>query len=1134
MDAIELGRQRAAALHADLVTQGCDPWKPMDIARLAAASLGIDEVLPLPKGSPLLAASRAKYDPRSHSIVYEDCGDSFLNAFLIGHEVGHAALGDDRIPCAALELDPARPSEAAPVGEERVADYSSKSRREIQMDLFSRELLMPRSLLRRLHLEGMTAAAIAAALGAPYDAVAQQLLDALLLPEVVLDDDEIDRFPLNERQERAATHSGKAFLLEAGPGTGKTKTLVGRVAHLVDVLKEDPRTIAVLTYSNKAAGELSARIAAKAPEAAAAMWIGTFHAFGLNLVRQFHRELNFEREPRLLDRAEAIDLMLSRVAGLDLTHYRDLYDPTDKLRDLLNAISRAQDEVVLAPRYAELIDEMLARDGSATMRERTAKAKEVAAVYASYSDIKRQSGRIDFGDLVALPTDLLERRSDIAATLRGTFKHILVDEYQDVNRASVRLLQQLTDGGRNLWCVGDVRQSIYRFRGASSFNLGQFDSDDFPNGERGHLTVNYRSHEEIVDVYSAFAEDIAVAGATPAHLEAFRGKSGHGVEFRHVVGDKQREIDGVADSVEAMRASGYAYSDQALLCSGNDRLAEIGQGLESRGIPVLYLGSLFERPEVKDLLAWLSLLVDPRAMALARGTGAAGIALDLADVAAIAASLRDNESAPLAWLTEHPKGLSDAGKVSVAAYASLLAGFDAASDPWNALSRMILDRCRYAADIAGATDVAGRAKGIAIWQFMNFVRSQPRGRPGAIAAMLDRIRRLVRLSDDRDLRQIPAAASGIDAVRLMTMHGSKGLEFPVVHIPGMNLNTLPNSPSAPPCPPPDGMIAGTEERGREITDREHREEQQCLFYVALSRARDRLFLYAASQTASGASRQASPFVARLGGGLISSKPHPVICGSAHVEPPVAVKFQGAVLFSQSELGLYERCPRRFFYTHILKLGGRRATTPYEDMHDLVRLATREMIRFPIAPTDSASLAALVDQLWSASPLEDFPAGAAYRPLADELIRRFAAKGGTAGCAAAPAYSFSVAGATVRVEADYLIGEGTGGAVLRQIRTGHRTGTEMDKSAAVMVPVLARASGAMPCDTEIIFLSDDMVEPLELTPIKLKNRRATLEDNVAKILAGDYPFAEKTRNCPKCPAFFHCGPVTPGPVEKKFA
>lgn len=1133
MDAVELGRQTAASIHAELIEKGCDPWDPMAIVRAAAKLRDIDEITALPPGSPLLAG-QASYDPQSNSIQYEESGDAFLNAFRIGHEVGHATLGDDRLPDEACAVDPERSSEAAPDGENRVADYSRKSRREVQMDLFSRELLMPRPFVRDLHLGGMTAETIAQRLGAPYGAVAQQLLDALLLPPVEPADDKADVYPLNERQETAARHRGEAFLLEAGPGTGKTKTLVGRVCNLVEGEKgEDPRGIVVLTFSNKAAGELSTRIAARAPDAAAAMWIGTFHAFGLNLIRRLHGEFDFKREPRLIDRTEAVELMLDKVPDLELDHYRDLLDPTDKLRDLLAAISRAQDEVVLAPRYAELVEAMLDADDGEDMQARVVKAREVARAYSLYSEIKKTRQLVDYGDLIALPTDLLERRPDIAQTLRQEYPHLLVDEYQDVNRASVRLLQSLSAGGRNLWCVGDIRQSIYRFRGASSFNLAQFDTVDFPNGSRDQLVVNYRSREEIVDAYSAFAGEMPAMGGTPVDLKAFRGASGHAPEFRYVVGDNDREIDAIADAIETMCQDGFRYRDQALLCSGNDRLAKLGAGLEARGIPILYLGSLFERPEVKDLLTWLSLLIDRRAMGVARGTGAAGLALSLADVAAVANALRDDESAPMAWAASPPDGLSSEGKAVAAGYARLLQGFDGNSDPWGTLARLLLDRTRLAADVANAGDVAGRARGIAIWQFMNFVRAQPGQREGAIGALLERIRRLVRLSDDSDLRHIPQAASGIDAVRLMTMHGSKGLEFPVVHIPGMALSTLPRSPKAPACPPPDGMIAGATERGRAVTDREHAEEQECLFYVALSRARDRLFLYSPNQNAGGAKRQASPFIKRLGEGLVSTSVVPAQYSVATDEPPIPVRYVGDPIFWQNALGLYERCPRRFFYTHILKLGGRRITTPYEGLHDVVREAMAELRGTPGTPT-AAGLKALVDRHWAASPLATLPTGLAYRPLADELVARFVRRREDGAPVEVAPLTLTIGGAEIRVEADYAFRQSDGRITLRQVQTGHLRSSVMKDSAVVRALLFATHQSASNCTAEILFLSDDACEGLDLTDKVLNNRRTKLAGVIAKILAGAFPTDPSTRTCPKCPAFFTCGAVPKGEFEKSFA
>lgn len=1129
MDAVELARQKAARLHATVVEAGVDSWLPLEIVAAAAHASDIKEITGLKPGSALLNGARAKFDPQSRSILHEDTGDAFLTAFLIAHELGHAVLGDDRLHYAACEVDPARSSETAPDGEERVADYSRKSRREVQMDLFARELLLPRSVARELHLAGMTASEIAERLGASFAAVAQQLLDALLLPAVTLTVDTEDELPLNERQGQAALHEGSAFLLEAGPGTGKTKTLVGRVCDLVERRKVDPRRIVVLTFSNKAAGELSERIARRVPDAAAAMWIGTFHAYGLNLVRKYHAALGFTREPGLLDKAEAIALMLDRVPALALNHYRDLLDPTDKLRDLLSGISRAQDEVVLADDYSVLVEAM-SKGGTATA-EQVDQLREVARAYRSYRDAKMLLNRIDFGDLLTLPTHLLETRPDIAVQVCAEVGHILVDEYQDVNRASVRLLQQLQEHGPDLWCVGDIRQSIYRFRGASSFNLAQFDNGDFKDAKRAQLDVNYRSRKEIVEAYSAFAQEMPVPGSTSVHLEAHRGASGHPVEFRHIVGTKPAEIDGIADAIIEMRDSGFAFRDQAVLCSGNDRLAEIGAGLEARNIPVLYLGSLFERPEVKDLLTWLSLLIDRRAMGLARVQSAPGFTMPLADVFAISEALGPNISPPLSWLADH-SALSEEGSVAVSSYAALFEGLGPSSPPWDTLARFMLDRSRIAADIASAGAVPSRARGIALWQLMNYVRAQPQNSYGAIPALLERIRHLVRLSDDRDLRHLPQSASGIDAVRLMTMHGSKGLEFRVVHLPGMTKGTLPRGAQPPACPPPDGMIEGASGHGREITDREHKEEQQCLFYVALSRARDRLFLYSPNRDIADKKRNPSDFINRLGSAVTRSVLTARDYGVDGADRPVTIEYLGQPAFRQSELSLFERCPRRFFYTHVLKLGGRRTSTAYENMHEVVRAAMRELLDIRSEALDAATVTAVTDRHWSASTLAAAASGPAYRPLTDELVARFVTMRAEGTSAAGETLSFMSAGASVHVDYDYGIIDSRGGIILRQVQTGHRRKTVM-AGATIMSPLLAALAATPRRETELIFLADGIRERMALDDDDVTKRRVAIEKIVTDIMAGRFATKASVRTCPKCPAFFTCGAVPAGAMKKKF-
>ena len=408
MDGIELARQAAAELHGQAVASGLDPWRSYEFVAAEANRRGLD-VEPTARGAAVLNNGRAAFIPEDRLILHENVGSPFEQAYLVAHEIGHAELGDGPDIEATYKIDPARSAEPSPVGIDRVVDYGRRQRREIQMDLFAREFLLPRPFVRKLHLEdGLTTSAIAARLGAPFEVVAQQLLDALLLPPVTPkpEEERVER-PLNLLQATAAGHRGSAYLLEAGPGTGKTQTLTARVEGLLDD-DIDPRRILLLTFSNKAAGEMAERIALKRKDAAAAMWIGTFHAFGLDLIRRFHTELGLPKDPRMMDRTEAVELLEQKFPRLDLVHYRNLYDPTQVIADMLTAISRAKDEVVDEKKYAELAESMRRKATGTEDMKAAERALEVARVYEAYETLKRQAHCVDFGDLVSMPVRLLE------------------------------------------------------------------------------------------------------------------------------------------------------------------------------------------------------------------------------------------------------------------------------------------------------------------------------------------------------------------------------------------------------------------------------------------------------------------------------------------------------------------------------------------------------------------------------------------------------------------------------------------------------------------------------------------------------------------------------------------------------
>lgn len=1133
MTTIEAARQTAASFHERAVTAGKIPEQPYTFALAEAMRRGV-EVERVPVGDVRLRGGRAVYDPDALLILHEDAADEFTEAFLVSHEIGHIELGGEFEVSVAVDPDPERAAEAAPIGRERVVDYNRRERREVQADVFGREFLLPRSLVRQLHVDqGETATTIAARFHAPFAVVAQQLFDALLLPPIQLNAPVAGgEKPLNADQLAASRHLGTPYLLEAGPGTGKTQTLVERVEYLLSQ-GVDAGRILVLTFSNKAAAELTERVLSRRPDATA-IWIGTFHAFGLDLIRRFHDRLGLPSDPRLMDRAEAVELLEEEIPRLGLVHFNNLWDPSLQLREILAAISRANDEVVDAATYRQYAE--ATRAAAKTPKDiRTAeRILEVAAVYTAYEARKKERGCVDFGDLVSAPVRLCEGDPEVRSHLTARYEHILVDEFQDVNRSSVRLLKSLAGDGRNLWVVGDAKQSIYRFRGASAFNMRRFGTADFPGGSRGRLTINYRSVEEITKAFVEFARTGMRVAEKDVTLTANRGSGGSKPEYIAVhSGDE--EITAVAENILQLRATGHSLRKQAVLCSGVDRLSRIATGLEALGIPVLYLGSLFERDEIRDLLSLLSLIVDRRAMGLVRVGTTASFPMSLSDVAAILAHLRENTTEPLGWTKQIDAiaGMSAAGISSLQKIAALLCGFQPSVAPWTALAAILLDRTRIAADMALATDSRTRSQAVAIWQLMNFVRAR-RGGPAAypITRLLDAIRRMVLLADERDLRQLPVAAQGIDAVRIMTIHASKGLEFPVLHLPGMTSAAMPRSATlGASIPPPDGMIEGAEGSGVEAALEAHVEEQECLFFVALSRAQDRLFVYSPTKKANGHNLPRSPFIDSLGTAITQHHAKPVMTLPPVPEDrSVAVAFEGILTITDFQLGLFERCARRFLYTHILQVGGRRTESGFMKMHT----AVQELVDWLSSDLESdpttAEVDARLDEAWKSAGPADHASSEGLRRIARRMIAFYLQRRRGHKRVPPPALRFVTEHGHIVVNPDQALSNSVGTITLRRVKTRHHSSEDED-SLATAAFKLAADGHASGYTLELLYLTDDVIAPVDLSPRVLSNRRASVADALRNIGEGRFP-TERSLTCARCPCFFICGALPEGTLTTK--
>lgn len=1136
MDAFEPVRISAMELHEEVVAAGADPLDAMSLVHGALRRREL-ELHWLSPEDPALKGARALLDEQSGTVFCENVGAPGERAAFVAHELGHDAVHSGSSTCCVTDIDASRSTESAPVGLQRVEDYGARERRELQANVFAREFLLPRGTARRLFVdERMGASAIAERTGLAKNLVRQQLFDALLLPAQSTEEPEErtqDRPPRPDpSQDRAASHRGSAFQLQAGPGTGKTRTLVKTV---LSMLAEGvhPTAILILTFSNRAAGELSERIAAAAPSDAGRIWIGTFHAFGLDLVRRFHDQLGLPAEPALFDRSDAIEVLQEILPTLPLVHYRNLWDPAMVLREIVGAISRAKDELADPARYRALADAMLRSAADAEDRKAAEKCLEVAHVYDLYEQAMRDRGAVDFGDLIMRPALLLESDAGLRAAVQLRHRHVLVDEYQDVNRASTRLLKAVAGDGKRLWVVGDARQSIYRFRGASSANMAAF-GREYPDAKADQLSISYRSTKEIVDVVVGIAPKMgASTGMLELSLTADRGVGPGRPQIRSY-GTAEDEAAGVAASVRELEASGVRLRDQAVLCRTNTRLNEIALALEARGIPVLHLGSLFEREEIRDLLAFLSLAVGPFGDALARVGAMPRYDLTIQDVYLATRRLRELEQPALGVLASLADlaGLSTEGAAGLRRLAADFEGVRPESSAWEILSNYLLDRSNLVREIAEYQSVAERMRGIAIWQFLNFVREQnPFGTGLPAQRVLNRVRQLVLLAEERDLRQVPAAALHLDAVRLMTVHGSKGLEFEAVHIPGLTTASFPSSYRGQRCPPPAGMIQDSELSVSEEAKRSHEREEECLFFVAVSRARTHLILHHYRLTAGGKNRTPSRFLSWLNSAFAIEVKKP---GTLPLPPnapkpsPIIVTRPENWHVTDSQLAAYENCPRRYFYTYLLGLGAARQATAFSRTHDCIYevIGWLAQARRDGDPSREAAEAAF-DAIWQERGPVDHGFAADYRRLASRLIGALVRASAGRRFRDAEPLAIELSNGRVVVEPSEMTELPDGSVVLRRIRTGQKRSDEYDRLDYALYHMAGQAQFGKRYAVEALHLVDDLVEVVTITSQKMANRQTRSEELLAALNAGWFPTELDPVTCPRCPHFFICAATAKG-------
>ncbi len=600
---------------------------------------------------------------------------------------------------------------------------------------------------------------------------------------------------LNDMQREAVLHRGGPLLILAGAGSGKTLVLTRRIAHLIKEQGEAPSSILALTFTNKAAGEMKERVEAILEGSLHDLWIGTFHSIGLKILRAEHHHIGLPKNFTIYDDADQLSLIKVCIdrAGLD----RDFFTP----RRVQSYIDACKNEGL----FPEDVD-----------TPHNEYETRLLTLYRVYQEELGKNGAVDFGDLIIKPIRLFKENIDLLQRYKQRFRHILVDEFQDTNRAQYRLIRLILNEEENLWVVGDDDQSIYGWRGAEIRNILNLE-DDFPSLSTIRLEQNYRSTRNILNA----------ANSVIAYNSMRRGKSlwtenAEGDRIRYLLlDDEHEEARWVGTTILDLVKDGRSLNEFAVFYRTNAQSRVIEESFIRLGIPYEIVGGVrfYERKEIKDILAYVKSVLnhlDSQSILRIINTPQRGIGR-----ATITKAEGVARSYNLTLYEGFRKGLelgvfgTRVGE-SIRGFIGLIDSLrgDADLSPSLFLDRILVSTGYL--DMLEREEEEERIENIR--EFISAAKDFEDTNPeGDIYDFLDHVSLV---------RDIDLYSGYSNRVTLMTLHSAKGLEFPVVFIVGMEEGLFPHS--------------------RSIDDKEIEEERR-LCYVGITRAKERLYLTSARE-----------------------------------------------------------------------------------------------------------------------------------------------------------------------------------------------------------------------------------------------------------------------------------------------
>lgn len=737
----------------------------------------------------------------------------------------------------------------------------------------------------------------------------------------------IDLSKLNAEQREAVVHGKGPLLIVAGAGTGKTTVITQRIAYLIEKGLAKPEEILAVTFTEKAAGEMEERVDGLLPYGYVNLWVLTFHSFCERVLRDYALDIGLPADFKVLDQTSGWLLMRQNLDKFKLNYYKPLGNPTKFIQALISHFSHCKDQEVYPEEYLEHADSIKTRDDLPESQE-AERIREVADAYHVYQKILLDNGYLDFGDLINYCLKLFKKRPLILNKYREKFKYILVDEFQDTNWSQYELIKMLAAPKNNLTVCADDDQAIYRWRGASFSNILHF-KKDFSDAKQVYLVQNYRSAQNILDLSYKF-----IKANDPNRLEyenkiskkLVSSSKEEGVIEHISAKSLDEEVNKTVKKILELlkRDKDSSYNDIAILVRANSAANSFIKALERAGLPYQFLASrgLYSKPVILDVISYLKLLDNyHESPAVYRILNLPFLGIPYEDIVKITQYSHKKTKSLYEALEELSliTGISKKAQEKISFILSLIRKHTALSRT-KIVSEVFLSFLSDSGYLKYLASKDDKEQMDILNQFYKRIKTfEEAALEPSLKNFMEEISFEIESGEEGKLEFDPE--QGPEMIKVMTIHGAKGLEFKYVFLVNMVDKRFPTIERKDLIELPEELIKDIKPTGDV-----HLQEERRICYVAMTRAKKELYFTSAEDYGLTRKKKLSRFMVEMGykdkepgrkkgENSLLGQDNPEQLGSREKKDNEYLPQH----FSYSQLAAFEKCPLQYKFNFILKV-----------------------------------------------------------------------------------------------------------------------------------------------------------------------------------------------------------------------